>query len=106
VKSCSKQKKDKSMPNPFHKPTTPKNSLQLLQWLIFEPVLFERYEKTLSETQTAIIVLKSIIVNFFIVIIPLTLVLYAIVRFLYICTRVQRNPIFWTNQISNIGGNI
>jgi len=66
------------MPNPFHKPTTPKNSLQLLQWLIFEPVLLERYEKTLSKSQTTIMTLNAVIVNFFIVIIPLTLVFYAI----------------------------
>ncbi|MEN8218185.1 MAG: AAA family ATPase [Pseudomonadota bacterium] len=59
-------------------PTTPKNSLQLLQWLIFEPVLFKRYDNSLNKTQTAIMVLKAVIVNFFIVIIPLTLVLYAI----------------------------
>lgn len=70
------------MPNPFYKPTTPKNSLQLLQWLIFEPVLLERYEKTLTKTQTAIIVLKAFIVNFFVVIIPLTLMLYAISVFI------------------------
>jgi len=65
------------MPNPFDKPTTPKNSLQFLQWLIFEPVLLERYEKTLSKIRTLWILLKAIIVNFFIIIIPLTLVLYA-----------------------------
>ena len=66
------------MPNPFHKPTTPKNSLQLLQWFIFEPVLFERYDKSLNKIQTLWIVLKAILINFFVVIIPLTLVLYAI----------------------------
>jgi len=66
------------MPNPFDKPTTPKNSLQLLQWLIFEPVLLERYEKTLNKIRTLWILLKAILVNFFIIIIPLTLVLYAI----------------------------
>jgi hypothetical protein len=60
------------MPNPFEKPTTPKNSLQLL---------LEWYNDSLSKIRTLLIVLKANLVNlfnFFVVIISLTLVIYAI----------------------------
>ena len=62
----------------FEKPTTPKNSLQLLQWLIFEPILLRRYEESLDETQINNILFKSLSINFFIIIVPLTLVIYLI----------------------------
>jgi hypothetical protein len=88
------------MPNPFNKPTTPKNSLQLLQWLIFEPVLLEQYEKTLTKIQTRKIALRAIFVNFFIVIIPLTLLLYAIS--LMMIAYFDLPLIFPPNDLSNI----
>jgi hypothetical protein len=64
--------------NPFEKPTTPKNRLQLLQWLIFEPVLLANYEKTLDIKKQKKVVLNSIVTNVLVVIIPLTLVIYAV----------------------------
>ncbi|MCK5720077.1 MAG: hypothetical protein KAH84_09055, partial [Thiomargarita sp.] len=64
--------------NPFYKPTTPKNSFELLKWLIFEPVLLGRYEKSLTKIQTLWIVFKFVMINFFVIIIPLTLVLFVI----------------------------
>ncbi|WP_069470232.1 hypothetical protein [Candidatus Marithrix sp. Canyon 246] len=62
----------------FDKPSTPKNNLQVLQWLIFEPILLRRYEESLNEAQIHNILLKSLSINFFILIVPLTLVIYFI----------------------------
>jgi hypothetical protein len=44
----------------FHKPSVPKNSLQLLSWVIFEPALLERYGKTLTRKQTTAQYLRTI----------------------------------------------
>ncbi len=66
------------MSNPFSKPSQPKNSLTLFHWLLFEPLLLERYERTLSKLQAIGISLKAISINFFVFIIPLTLLLYFI----------------------------
>lgn len=92
------------MPNLFDKPTIPKNSLQLLQWLIFEPILLKQYEKTLDKTQTVITALKAVIVNFFIVIIPLTLVFYAIS--VVIIAAFDLPLIFPPNQLTGIDANV
>jgi len=40
--------------NVFNPPKQPRNSLELLKWLIFEPVLLKNYEKTLDKKQTVI----------------------------------------------------
>jgi hypothetical protein len=65
------------MSNPFEKPSIPKNSLQLLQWLLFEPVLLRRYEESLNKIQTVIVILKGMTIGFPIIIL-LTLVIYFI----------------------------
>ncbi|OQW91535.1 MAG: hypothetical protein BWK78_04375 [Thiotrichaceae bacterium IS1] len=39
-------------PNPFQRPTVPKNGLELLKWAIFEPVVFIKFYKNLSTIQT------------------------------------------------------
>jgi len=44
--------------NPFYRPEKPKNSLELLKWLIFDPNLFEKYGKTLSQKESVILCLK------------------------------------------------
>ena len=43
----------------FHKPDKPKNSLQLISWAIFEPLLLQRYSKTLSRKQGFVELLKT-----------------------------------------------
>jgi len=66
------------MSNPFAKPIEPKNSFDLFKWLVFEPLLLERFEKTLTRAEKYRLILKNIFVNFFIIIIPLTIILYTI----------------------------
>lgn len=56
----------------FHKPGTPKNTWQLFSWLIFEPILLERYGNTLDKRQTAFILLKAYL---YIIVISITLYL-------------------------------
>lgn len=66
------------MSNPFEKPTIPKNNLQLLQQLIFEPILLYDYDESLDREKDNIFILKTIFSFFFTVIVPLTIVLYFI----------------------------
>jgi hypothetical protein len=40
------------MPNTrFPMPAAPKNGLDLLRWLIFEPILLQRFEKKLTKKE-------------------------------------------------------
>lgn len=43
----------------FTKPTIPKNSRQLLWWVIFEPLLLEKYSNTLSRKQALWVLVKA-----------------------------------------------
>ena len=43
----------------FSKPGVPENTWQLLSWVVFEPILLERYRVTLSKKQTLTILLKA-----------------------------------------------
>jgi len=45
--------------NVFNPPKQSRNSLELLKWAIFEPVLLENYSKTLDKKQTVIASLKA-----------------------------------------------
>lgn len=45
--------------SPYYKPEKPKNSWQLLQWVIFEPLLVRRYNKILKKKEQIIIFLKA-----------------------------------------------
>lgn len=44
----------------FHKPSEPKNSLQLLSWLIFEPTLLHRFSETLTRKQAGMQYLRAV----------------------------------------------
>ena len=44
--------------NAFTKPSVPKNSREVLSWLIFEPELLENYGKTLNKKQTILLFLR------------------------------------------------
>ena len=43
----------------FHKPDKPRNSLQLISWAIFEPLLLRRYSKSLSRKRGVVELLKT-----------------------------------------------
>ncbi|MDD5632329.1 MAG: hypothetical protein PHI13_09940, partial [Methylococcales bacterium] len=43
----------------FSKPEAPENSWQLLYWIVFEPVLLERYSEKLNKKQTLSVFLKA-----------------------------------------------
>ncbi len=45
--------------NPFYRPEKPKNSWELLKWVIFEPILFKEYEKELSKKEMSVTLLKA-----------------------------------------------
>ena len=44
--------------NVFNPPKQPRNSLELLKWLIFEPILLENYSETLDQEQSTIQLLQ------------------------------------------------
>ena len=44
--------------NPFERPTKPKNSWELLKWLIFDYSLLENYEKILTKKERRIVLLN------------------------------------------------
>lgn len=46
-------------PSPFKKNVMPKNSLELLRWVIFEPVIFESFSNELTKRKTVIWFLKA-----------------------------------------------
>ncbi len=60
--------------NPFHRPTQPKNSWELLKWLIFDYQLLEAYGKTLSQNNKGELYLD---INF--LIIYLNVIIYFII---------------------------
>ena len=45
--------------NPFYRPETPKNSLELIRWAIFEPNRLEKFSSTLSRKASVIWFLKT-----------------------------------------------
>lgn len=45
--------------NPFKPRETPRNSLELLRWLLFEPIILERYEETISKKKRLVWIVKS-----------------------------------------------
>ncbi|MDM8565913.1 hypothetical protein QUF74_09700 [Candidatus Halobeggiatoa sp. HSG11] len=60
--------------SPFKKPDQPRNSWELFKWIWFEYRLLEKYGKTVTKTETFILVLM----NYFLYVVPLALLLYII----------------------------
>ena len=54
-----KKKDSMTKPSPFKKNVMPKNSLELLRWVIFEPVIFESFSNELTKKETVIWFLKA-----------------------------------------------
>lgn len=68
----------------FSKPFVPKNSWQLLSWVIFKPILLQRYSDTLSKKQTNIIFLRA-----YARIILISFTLYLLCCFIVVVTDTQ-----------------
>ena len=62
------------MNNPYQRPEIPKNSLTLLRWVVFEPLLLDKYEKTLTIRGKALSILKT-----YQWVVLLALILYALI---------------------------
>jgi hypothetical protein len=60
------------MNNPYQRPEMPKNSLTLLKWVVFEPLLLDKYGETLSMREKALSIL-----NAYQWVVLLSLILYA-----------------------------
>ena len=48
--------------DPYYKPIKPKNSLELLRWVIFEPLRIKKFEETLSKKEQILYFLKTYLV--------------------------------------------
>ena len=61
------------MNNPYQRPEMPKNSLTLLKWVVFDPLLLDKYDKTLSIREKTLSILKA-----YQWVVLLSLILYAL----------------------------
>lgn len=62
------------MTSPYHKNPAPRSTWELFTWIIFEPKLLRKYDKTLSKREARLLFLKV----YFFYIVPLALLLYVL----------------------------